>query len=53
MDAMLDRLEELEEDLASRAFLYDHPSTYRQTLEVAFESVRALLARLREQPRTA
>jgi isopentenyl diphosphate isomerase/L-lactate dehydrogenase-like FMN-dependent dehydrogenase len=45
MESLLERLEDLEDDLIGRAFLYDAPSSYRDGVEAAFEAVRALLAR--------
>ncbi len=42
---LIDQLEEIEEDLAARAFLFDHPTTYREAVERAMEAVRAMLER--------
>jgi hypothetical protein len=41
---LIDRLEELEDDLAARAFLFEHPTTYREAVESAMEAVRAMIA---------
>ena len=40
METMIDRLDEMEEDLAARAFLFDHPDTYREAIRIAFGVVR-------------
>jgi hypothetical protein len=45
MDRMIERMTEIEEDLASRAFLFDHPETYRAAIEIAFKQVRAEIDR--------
>jgi phage regulator Rha-like protein len=48
MDAVIERLDEMEEDLAARAFLFDHPDTYREAIRMAFGQMRA---RLRVEPK--
>jgi phage regulator Rha-like protein len=40
METMIDRLDEMEEDLAARAFLFDHPQTYREAIKIAFRQMR-------------
>lgn len=45
MESILERLEDLEDDLCSRAFLYDFPGAYRDGVEAALTAVRAVLAR--------
>jgi len=40
-----DALEELEDDLLARAFLYETPQTYRDAVEEVFEALRAQIAR--------
>ncbi|MGH2725640.1 MAG: hypothetical protein ACRDKS_01560 [Actinomycetota bacterium] len=45
MEAMLERLEDVEDDLMTRAFLYDFPVAYREGVEAALEAVRAVLSR--------
>ena len=40
METMIDRLDEMEEDLAARAFLFDHPDTYREAIRIAFGQLR-------------
>jgi hypothetical protein len=45
MNTTLDILEHAEEDLLSRAFLYNHPVSFREGVEASMEAVRALLAR--------
>jgi hypothetical protein len=45
MNTTLDMLENAEEDLLSRAFLYNHPVSFREGVEASMEAVRALLAR--------
>jgi hypothetical protein len=49
MDEVLmdERLEEVEDDLASRAFLYDNPTVYREAVDAAMLAVRAMLERAR------
>jgi phage regulator Rha-like protein len=47
MEPIVEKLEELEEDLLTRAFLYRDPATYREAIEVSFERVRAELERAR------
>lgn len=44
MELIAERLEDLEDDLAARAFLYSSPDAYRDGIEAAFEAVRAVLA---------
>lgn len=51
METMIDRLDEIEEDLATRAFLFDHPDTYREAIRIAFGHMRNALTP--EQPRVA
>lgn len=44
-------LEDLESDLMTRAFLYAHPSSYREGVEAAILALRAAIARSeREEP---
>ncbi|MGZ4105333.1 MAG: hypothetical protein ACXVQY_08755 [Actinomycetota bacterium] len=43
METTIERLAEMEEDLAARAFLFDHPSTYREAIEIAFRQIREQL----------
>ena len=45
MEMTVDRLTEIEEELSSRAFLFDHPQTYREAIEIAFRQVRTALER--------
>jgi hypothetical protein len=45
MEMTVERLTEIEEELASRAFLFDHPTTYREAIEIAFRQMREALAR--------
>jgi hypothetical protein len=42
---MLERLEDVEDDLNSRAFLYDFPTAYREGVEAALTAVRVVLAK--------
>lgn len=44
---MEEMLEELEDDLMARAFLYDRPDAYREGVEAAITAIRAMLARTR------
>ena len=46
METILERLEDVEDDLMSRAFLYDVPAAYREGVEAAFEAVRAVVGRV-------
>jgi hypothetical protein len=46
MEATLEILEELEDDLSARAFLYDDPATFREGVEAAMTAVRAMLPRI-------
>ena len=43
-EQLIETLEELEDDLLGRAFLFDHPTTYREAIESAMCAVRALLS---------
>jgi hypothetical protein len=45
MEMMLERLEDVEDDLMTRAFLYDAPTAYREGVEAALIAVRAVLAK--------
>lgn len=45
MEAILERLEDVEDDLMSRAFLYDFPTAYREGVDAALTLVRAVLSR--------
>lgn len=45
MEALLERLEEIEDDLTSRAFLYDNPITFREAIEITLTAVRAAVER--------
>jgi hypothetical protein len=40
MATTIERLDEMEEDLATRAFLFDHPDTYREAIRIAFGQMR-------------
>ena len=40
METTIERLDEIEEDLATRAFLFDHPDTYREAIRIAFGHLR-------------
>lgn len=46
MEAILERLEDVEDDLMSRAFLYDFPVAYREGVEAALTAVRAVVGRV-------
>ena len=46
MEAIFERLEDVEDDLMSRAFLYDFPVAYRDGVEAALVAVKAALARV-------
>lgn len=43
METVIERLDEMEEDLAARAFLFDHPQTYREAIKIAFHQMRSEL----------
>ena len=45
METILERLEDVEDDLMSRAFLYDVPVAYRDGVEAALNAVRAEISR--------
>jgi hypothetical protein len=45
MEMLLERLEDVEDDLMTRAFLYDFPIAYREGVEAALTAVKAVLAR--------
>ena len=51
METTIERLDEMEEDLATRAFLFDHPSTYLEAIRIAFGQLRHEL--LTKEPRVA
>ena len=40
METTIERLDEMEEDLATRAFLFDHPNTYLEAIRIAFGQIR-------------
>jgi hypothetical protein len=42
---MIERLEDVEDDLMNRAFLYDFPTAYRDGVEAALTAVRIVLAK--------
>ena len=42
---LLERLEDVEDDLMTRAFLYDFPTASREGVEAALVAVKAVLAR--------
>jgi hypothetical protein len=46
MESILERLEDVEDDLMSRAFLYDVPVAYRDGVEAALTAVRAVISRV-------
>lgn len=39
-------LEELEDDLLGRAYLFDSPGVYRDAVEEVFDALRATIARV-------
>ena len=43
MEMMIERIEDLEEEIASRAFLFDHPADYQEGVAAAMDAVRAFL----------
>jgi hypothetical protein len=45
MESLLERLEDVEDDLMTRAFLYDAPVAYREGVEATLIAVRAALAK--------
>ena len=45
MKTTLDILEDAEDDLLSRAFLYNHPVSFREGVEASMEAVRVLLSK--------
>ena len=45
MEMVLERLEDVEDDLMTRAFLYDFPTAYREGVEAALTAIRAVLAK--------
>lgn len=45
METILERIEDVEDDLMSRAFLYDVPTAYREGVEAALIAVRAVVAK--------
>jgi hypothetical protein len=45
MEMLLERLEDVEDDLMTRAFLYDFPTAYREGVEAALVAVKAVLAK--------
>ncbi len=45
MEAILERLEDVEDDLMARAFLYDFPVSYREGVEAALLAIRGVIAR--------
>ena len=47
MTLTLERLEDLRSDLASRAFLYDDPETFRAAIDLAVQMLRDTAARER------
>jgi len=47
MDQTLELLDDVEEDLISRAFLYENANSFREGVEASLEAVRAMLARER------
>jgi hypothetical protein len=46
VELMLEHLEELEEELMVRSFLYQHPASFREGVEASFHAVRAVLGKL-------
>lgn len=46
MEAMIERIEEMEEELLARSFLYEHPAAFREGVEAAMEAARVVLAKL-------
>ena len=42
---MFEKLEDVEDDLMTRAFLYDFPTAYREGVEAALTAVRIILAK--------
>lgn len=44
MDTTLETLDEAEDDLMGRAFLYMHPASFREGVEASMEAVRAMLS---------
>jgi hypothetical protein len=43
MDETLEALYSAEGDLMARAFLYEHPGSFREGVEASMEAVRAML----------
>lgn len=51
MESTLEVLEEVEDDLMARSFLYDDPGVYREAVEAALVAVRAAIAEVEQQRR--
>jgi hypothetical protein len=47
MDQTLEMLDDVEEEVISRAFLYENANSFREGVEASLEAVRAMLARER------
>lgn len=47
MDTTLEALDQTEDDLMGRSFLYEHPTSFREGVEASMEAVRAMLVKLR------
>jgi len=43
MNEIIERLKNLQEDLALRAYLFDDPATYREAVGCALDAVKAII----------
>ena len=50
MESTLELLDDVEEDLIGRAFLYENADAFREGVEASLEAVRAMLARTQRLP---
>lgn len=53
MEVLLERLDEIEEELASRAFLYDDPGVYREAIGTTLSKVRLVVTGVTGSARTS
>lgn len=53
MEVLLEQLDEIEDELASRAFLYDDPGVYREAIGTTLSRVRLVVSGVTGSTRTA
>lgn len=53
MESLLERIDQIEDDLVARDFLYDDPTSYREGIDETIRRVRLVVSKVSAGPRLA